>query len=98
MCGCDNASQPDAIWKRMRTARKAHKCDECRRAINRGDSYEMVSGIWEGEPNSYKTCEACVILREHVISEMAADYCTPPLSMLLECARESYEESRALTL
>lgn len=49
----------------VRTARKEHQCSECREAIAPGVRYEYFSGIWDGQPNAYKTCLACVEIRDH---------------------------------
>lgn len=84
---CWDAERPECCSKTTRKARKTHCCDECRRTIQLGESYEYISGVWEGEPGQYKTCEACVILREHVREEDGCDE-DPPLGMLLEAARE----------
>lgn len=46
-------------------ARKEHVCDECREKIPVGDRYEKASGIWDGRPDSFKTCLACVDVRDH---------------------------------
>ena len=49
----------------IRKARKDHQCYECGEPIAKGTQYEYVSGIWEGEPTSFKTCLACVDVRNH---------------------------------
>lgn len=67
-CTCtisvDHDGGPEAFKKIVRTARKEHRCDECYRTIMPGEKYEYVSGIWDGRPESYKTCLDCVSLRE----------------------------------
>ena len=55
---------PECMTIVERKARKEHKCGECRKSIERGDKYQYISGIWEGEPSSYKTCLSCAKLRE----------------------------------
>ena len=45
-------------------ARKAHKCNECGRAIRPGERYERAGGVWDGRFASFKTCEHCVVARE----------------------------------
>ena len=47
----------------MRRARKQHKCCECRELIVAGDQYEDVSGCWDGDFNTHKTCLLCVEIR-----------------------------------
>lgn len=53
----------------MRTARKEHRCYECRETIKPGDRYEYFSGIWDGKPSAYKTCASCVEIRDHFACE-----------------------------
>ena len=52
-------SAPSAFRSVIRKARKAHKCCECHNVINIGDRYQYSSGIWDGEPDSYKQCLGC---------------------------------------
>lgn len=52
-----------------RKARKDHKCCECRGLIPKGESYNYHSGIWNGEPESYKVCVDCDALREKIRNE-----------------------------
>ena len=47
-----------------RKARKAHRCVECHDTIQPGQTYEYVTGRWEGEFSSFKTCLVCVEIRE----------------------------------
>lgn len=42
-----------------RTARKCHTCTECRTTIQPGDVYEFVSGVWDGQASTFKTCTLC---------------------------------------
>lgn len=50
---------PEAFCTKQRRARKEHKCCECYTKINKGDLYQYSSGIWSGEPSSYKQCSDC---------------------------------------
>ena len=64
-CSCAYGQEgelPEAFSEKMRKAIKQHKCCECGRTIERGELYRYASGIWEGRPNSYKTCLDCRIL------------------------------------
>lgn len=49
----------------IRRARKQHNCYECGDTIQSGTKYEYVSGIWDHEPMSHKTCLSCVEIRNH---------------------------------
>lgn len=83
MCCCYDAPQPDFHSARVVTARQRHRCCECLAFIQPGERYEYVSGLWEGELSTYKTCLACVELRtklsEHcgcwVYEGIAEDIC-----------------------
>ena len=59
---------PQAFSETIRKARKSHKCCECFRQINIGEKYQYVSGIWDGDPDSFKTCLSCYEIRNDFIS------------------------------
>ena len=44
-------------------ARKQHRCGECGRVINKGESYEAYNGVCEGDFFWAKTCSDCLSLR-----------------------------------
>jgi hypothetical protein len=50
---------------KTRRARKEHACCECIIPILPGARYEHVSGVWDGDPSSFKTCSSCVEIRDH---------------------------------
>jgi len=56
---CDDEDGPEAYQEFVRRARKAHRCYACRETIPRGDYYQYSSGIWDGEPGSYRHCLRC---------------------------------------
>jgi hypothetical protein len=58
---CD--SSPDFLTCAHVKARKPHKCFECGRRIAIGDIYEYVTGKWEGEFDTFKTCDLCAEIR-----------------------------------
>jgi hypothetical protein len=60
----DSYEQAEAIRVKHVKARKDHECIECGAKIHRGETYEYVSGIWEGRPSSFKTCLICVRIRD----------------------------------
>lgn len=55
---------PEVGTKTMRKARKLHKCCECHQEINPGETYEHVTGLWDGAWSSFKTCAICVRIRD----------------------------------
>lgn len=50
---------PDAFQSRVRRAAKEHSCIACKETIRRGDLYRYSSGIFEGQPFSYRHCLRC---------------------------------------
>ena len=60
---------PECMTQKERKARKTHVCIECRGAIVPGEKYEYTSGIWDGDPSSFKTCLACRELRTWLVEE-----------------------------
>lgn len=51
------------LRKDIRTARKIHKCGECRDTIKPGEKYEDFVGVFDGEIFKQKTCLDCLSLR-----------------------------------
>jgi hypothetical protein len=45
------------------TAKKDHKCTECRETIAKGTQYLRECGKWDGEFSSFHTCLICAELR-----------------------------------
>jgi hypothetical protein len=45
-------------------ARKAHKCDECRREIEPHEYYYRADGLFEGSWNIYRICAHCYVACE----------------------------------
>ena len=61
--GGDN-DYTEAYVAHNRKARKDHRCYECGELIKRGEIYEEVTGIWDGRPDRFRTCRACLSVRE----------------------------------
>jgi len=68
-CDCsmdtDNCGLTELYNSSFPKARKKHMCCECREVIKVGETYERVSGKWDGIFMEFKTCLACVRIREH---------------------------------
>jgi hypothetical protein len=60
---------PSCFSSEVRTARKEHVCGECRCVIAPGTKYEYASGVWDGRPDSFKTCSMCAEIRDHFACE-----------------------------
>lgn len=41
------------------TARRLHTCCECRARIVVGEVYQRITGVWDGQGETFKTCMAC---------------------------------------
>lgn len=72
-CSCKididiDEGSPDFTSQKMVTARKDHKCIECRGVIKKGDLYEKTAGKWDGSFESFKTCSDCLSLRKEFFS------------------------------
>ncbi len=65
LTGSDDGDRASCSSTVVRTARKEHRCYECREPITRGTKYEYLSGIWDGSPSAFKTCLSCVEIRDH---------------------------------
>jgi hypothetical protein len=50
--------------ERHPTAKKAHRCGECKRTIAPGEKYEVICGSLDGVWETYKTCRHCCAVRE----------------------------------
>ena len=64
-CYCDYDA-PEFYHRAERKARKSHRCAECGKAIQPGETYEKASGKWDGSFCQFKTCCRCTALREHI--------------------------------
>lgn len=72
MCECAFDNPPSFYDSRLVVARKSHLCCECLRTINRGEKYQYVRGLWEGDFSTFHTCSTCVAM----VAEIALDcYC-----------------------
>lgn len=61
---------PQCHTQKYRIARKEHKCCECQKLIVVGEKYSYSSGVWDGDPQSFKQCENC-----YIIASRVATYC-----------------------
>jgi hypothetical protein len=56
----NDLTSPDVYNETERTARKQHRCSECRRdRIRKGDRYFSISGLWDGKWERYRICTRC---------------------------------------
>lgn len=78
---CDPTIEPSVYTQRWRRARKQHACCTCREPIAIGDLYHFVSGIWDGESDSFKHCARCWRLYELLCEAACYPDEYPPLNM-----------------
>jgi hypothetical protein len=83
-CDCD-CDRPAVYRPKIQRARKVHSCYECAGPIALGDEHEYVFGIWDGDPDSFRTCKACLQLRSWVANVID---CQPCHGDLVENATE----------
>ncbi|MCA3700603.1 MAG: hypothetical protein IOB84_12575 [Brevundimonas sp.] len=83
MCGCDDI--PAQVYRReSRRSRTPRTCFECAAAIPPGTPHEVAAGLWDGEWDTFRTCQRCIALREHVIGTVP-DACLMHGSMIDDC-------------
>lgn len=54
---------PSFSFGKTLTARKEHRCCECKRTIRPGEKYQRDGGLWDGVFTVYKTCYDCLTVR-----------------------------------
>ena len=82
-----DAIMPSCMTEAFPKARKQHKCCECGRFIQPGETYQRLSGIWDHEPARFKTCAECRDLRARFMHFIEYEY-YPPFGELFECMKE----------
>lgn len=63
MCMADSSDPCDVHRAVERVARKAHRCQECGRIIEKGETYEYVTALYDGQWFTNKTCVHCIAAR-----------------------------------
>ncbi len=69
MCRIDDAERCEFNSAATFKARKTHKCGECYRTIEPGETYERAIGVMQGDFFTYKTCAHCVAARGWLVRE-----------------------------
>jgi hypothetical protein len=60
MCAVDGAEPWDFFNEETRRARKAYRCEECGREIERGEQHQYAVGLCDGSFEAHRTCAHCV--------------------------------------
>ncbi len=61
MCRADGGDTPTICRTKKVQARKPHRCAECRRTIEPGETYEYTFMVFEGSGDSYRVCAQCLV-------------------------------------
>jgi hypothetical protein len=69
MCAYDDAEQVEWATSETRTARKIHRCNECRRPIIPGETYIADRYVSDGKMTMHKVCQHCGVLRSWLQAE-----------------------------
>jgi len=67
---CDCGDGPETYRESRPKAKKQHKCCECGRAIQPGETYRHLWGVWDGDPKTFKTCDDCLGLEDWARDQM----------------------------
>jgi RNase P subunit RPR2 len=64
---CEMGDVAEVYRTNVRTARKAHRCDECHRSITPGERYEEAVGFQDGSWWRMCTCHECLPIAAWVV-------------------------------
>ena len=89
-CYCDYDGEAPTVYrpKLITKARNPHKCYECHRKINPGESYENLFAIWDGDASTCCTCQHCLELRNYVVAHVPCS-CWTHGNMIEEVMRDA---------
>lgn len=94
-CCCDNP--PSCFSQGVRRARKEHRCCECYGPILWGERYEYSSGVWDGGPDNFKTCEPCAAWRNALAKADDTCDCVPFGDLWATIEEWAHEQELELT-
>jgi hypothetical protein len=66
MCDCYWDNPPTFYDCKTVKGRKEHKCSECLRVIEKGESHEYAKGLWDGDFSDFRTCGICCAMRDEI--------------------------------
>ena len=68
-CWCDY--EPSTIWRESKPkAKTRHVCTECRGPILPGEQYQREESLFEGDWQTYKTCQRCLNIVAYVTAHV----------------------------
>ena len=109
MCMIDDGETCSVWSEREHKAKKQHKCGECSRQIEAGETYVAIFGVFEGDPFHGKICGHCAVLADWLgencggylvgmvvedFTEHARDYRRMDLARLAVMARKDWRSVR----
>jgi hypothetical protein len=59
MCAIEDAEPWKVVRQQTRKARKPHKCRECRRFIQKGETYQFLAGLHDHGWEQWRWCAHC---------------------------------------
>ena len=62
-CDCWDYDPPSVYRDELRRAKKPYKCCDCNTAINPGEQYGYVFGVWDGRAGTFRLCVLCEDMR-----------------------------------
>lgn len=69
----DDADDADerctVLFEKRQVARVQHRCKECRRPIEKGETYLNERLLFEGRVTTHKTCSHCLVARQWLAAE-----------------------------
>lgn len=83
---CDD--MPSVSSETVRTARKAHRCNECGRDIHPGEQYRSLFQVYDGSPGTFKTCQHCRVAQTWLIENCGGYMIEDVYSEMKEHAEE----------
>lgn len=69
MCAYDDSDPVTMLGESNPKARKPHKCAECGRTIEPGETYRLERFVFDGKMSAHKTCSHCLAARNWLGAE-----------------------------
>lgn len=64
MCRADGGDPPTVYSNHTHKARKQHRCSECGRSIDPGETYRSHFYVYDGQVDTSKTCSHCCVAQD----------------------------------
>ena len=88
---CD-AETPEVFHREIVAKSKLnHRCTECNGIVEKGQSYERSSGVWDGRWSTYRKCEKCMAFESAMEVHCRGFLGGNPFGYMYENIRETME-------